>query len=196
MLNDEEKEKRMLELQLRLNAARAANNLAASNEISRSHGLTNSNSILKKNPKQDSFYTPMSQLRTNDSKGPSCDDHLNEKDVQTYIKDIKKIPISLYSKYSQYQITLQSEDGKTRVIKHNTKDYVDDKQIDNIKNSLIKNIEKNKNRNERAQNYDVSGRTSVDFINDKNRRFNRKLARAYDKYTEETRLNLERGGTV
>ena len=119
MLNDEEKEKRMLELQLRLNAARAANNLAASNEISRAHGLSNSNSFIKKNQKQDSFYTPMSLLKAKETSGPSCDDHLKEKDVQTYIKDIKKIPLSIYSKYSQYQITLQGKDGQNKVIKYN-----------------------------------------------------------------------------
>lgn len=34
---------------------------------------------------------------------------------------------------------------------------------------------------------------TVDFINERNRNFNAKAKRAYDKYTEEIRENLERG---
>ena len=33
----------------------------------------------------------------------------------------------------------------------------------------------------------------VNYINERNRGFNKKLERAYDKYTVETRQNLERG---
>ena len=36
----------------------------------------------------------------------------------------------------------------------------------------------------------------VDYINDKNMRFNRKVARFYDKYTAEIKQNLERGTAV
>ena len=35
--------------------------------------------------------------------------------------------------------------------------------------------------------------TSVDFINDRNEVFNKKIKRAFDKYTVEIRQNLERG---
>jgi SYF2 splicing factor len=33
----------------------------------------------------------------------------------------------------------------------------------------------------------------IDYINDRNKHFNKKIKRAYDKYTVETRQNLERG---
>ena len=33
----------------------------------------------------------------------------------------------------------------------------------------------------------------VDFINDRNAHFNRKIARAFDKHTQEIKANLERG---
>ena len=36
----------------------------------------------------------------------------------------------------------------------------------------------------------------VDYINDRNMRFNRKAARFYDQYTLETKQNLERGTAV
>ena len=41
----------------------------------------------------------------------------------------------------------------------------------------------------RAFNQDAD----VDYINERNRKFNAKLSRAYDKYTVEIRQNLERG---
>ena len=36
----------------------------------------------------------------------------------------------------------------------------------------------------------------VDYINDKNMRFNKKVARFYDKYTTEIKQNLERGTAI
>lgn len=33
----------------------------------------------------------------------------------------------------------------------------------------------------------------IDYINDRNKHFNKKIKRAYDKYTVEIRQNLERG---
>jgi len=36
----------------------------------------------------------------------------------------------------------------------------------------------------------------VDYINDRNMRFNKKAARFYDQYTQETKQNLERGTAV
>lgn len=36
----------------------------------------------------------------------------------------------------------------------------------------------------------------VDYINDKNMKFNKKIARFYDKYTAEIKQNLERGTAV
>lgn len=39
---------------------------------------------------------------------------------------------------------------------------------------------------------DMEG-ADVDFINDRNAVFNKKIKRAYDKYTVEIRQNLERG---
>ena len=34
---------------------------------------------------------------------------------------------------------------------------------------------------------------TVDYINERNRNFNKKLGRYYDRFTQETRANLERG---
>ena len=37
------------------------------------------------------------------------------------------------------------------------------------------------------------GAADIDYINDRNKHFNKKIKRAYDKYTVEIRQNLERG---
>ena len=181
---DPEKEKRMLQIQMRLNAARAANNKAAANEISRSHGL----SAEKKSKKIDTFDIPMSALGSSKTSGATSEDHLKDNDVQKYLKQVKKIPRNVYSDYNQ-----RKKDGTDVML---PKDYADPELLEKMKNDLIRNVQKTRERNVRAGNYDITGKTSVDFINDKNRRFNRKLAKAYDEYTEETRLNLERGGSV
>lgn len=36
----------------------------------------------------------------------------------------------------------------------------------------------------------------VNYINDRNKEFNRQISRAYDKYTVEIRQNLERGTAI
>jgi pre-mRNA-splicing factor SYF2 len=38
--------------------------------------------------------------------------------------------------------------------------------------------------------------TDIDFINDRNMRFNRKIERFYGKYTTEIKQNLERGTAI
>ena len=181
---DSEREKRMLQIQMRLNAARSANNKAAANEISRFHGL----STEKKNKKVDPFDIPMSALGSSKTAGPTSEDHLKDNDVQKYLKNVKKIPRNVYSDYNQ-----RKREGSDAML---PKDYADPELLEKVKNDLIRSVQKTRERNVRAGNYDISGKTSVDFINDKNRRFNRKLAKAYDEFTEETRLNLERGGSV
>ena len=49
-----------------------------------------------------------------------------------------------------------------------------------------KNVERRRKRNEHEGN-------DVDYINDRNKVFNKKIKRVFDKYTTEIRQNLERG---
>jgi len=53
-----------------------------------------------------------------------------------------------------------------------------------------KQIEKRKQFSRRRQFYEEA---DVDYINERNRVFNKKIARAFDEYTTEIRQSLERG---
>ena len=168
-------EERLRKIQLRLNQARHENKVAATDELlnfNDSNSATNESSI---------YDIPMRFLKTGDSRdqGPSSLDHLRDRDVNIYKKGLNKIDKSVYDDYQKRKIT--GEKYKER-----------DDVIENLAKSIEKNKMKMRERNRRAQDYDISGKDKVDFINDKNRRFNNKLARDYDKYTEDVKLSLER----
>jgi pre-mRNA-splicing factor SYF2 len=59
---------------------------------------------------------------------------------------------------------------------------------------LVKQMEVAEEKHKKWSRHRVANPdATVDYINDRNRRFNEKVARAYDKYTVEIRQNLERG---
>jgi cyclophilin family peptidyl-prolyl cis-trans isomerase len=62
--------------------------------------------------------------------------------------------------------------------------------IDNMVSEMKETQERRKKFSRRRQHYDDQ---DIDSINERNARFNKKLKRAYDKYTVETKANLERG---
>jgi pre-mRNA-splicing factor SYF2 len=62
--------------------------------------------------------------------------------------------------------------------------------IDHMVNELEETQRRRKKFSRRRQHYKEA---DIDYINDRNRVFNKKIKRAYDKYTVEIRQNLERG---
>lgn len=65
--------------------------------------------------------------------------------------------------------------------------------IDRLSNHLAE-VEDNKRKNSRRRAH-LDG-ADVDFINDRNEQFNKKIKKSYDKYTVEIRQNLERGTAI
>jgi hypothetical protein len=121
------------------------------------------------------------------AKGPSSEDHLNDPDIRAYLKDLDSVPQSVYEDYAERR---ERNEG----LPEGWKPKGDVGEA--LAGRLRKKREEVRKRNQRAANYDVSGRYEVDFINDKNKRFNRRLAREYNEFTADLRLNLERGGNV
>ncbi|ORX82274.1 SYF2-domain-containing protein [Anaeromyces robustus] len=71
---------------------------------------------------------------------------------------------------------------------------IDSKPSTEAVNRLVKDLEKQverRNKFSRRRRWDDDA--EVTYINERNMRFNKKLSRAYDKYTEEIKANLERG---
>jgi hypothetical protein len=125
--------------------------------------------------------------RAGPSAGPSANDHLNDPDVKSYLRDIAAVPQSVYDDYAARRSGGGALPGDWRA---------SDEITDGIAARLLRKKEQLKKRNQRAADYDISGRYQVDFINDKNKRFNKRLAREYNEFTEDLRLNMERGGNV
>ena len=59
----------------------------------------------------------------------------------------------------------------------------------NLANEMKRRIEKQKNKRDRIEFEE----TDVSYINKRNKMFNKKIARNFDKHTAEIRQNLERG---
>jgi hypothetical protein len=64
---------------------------------------------------------------------------------------------------------------------------------DRVAQDVIDRQEANRRNSKRRMHIEAA---DVDYINDKNAHFNKKLTRAYDKYTVEIRQNLERGTAI
>lgn len=67
------------------------------------------------------------------------------------------------------------------------------KAIDNMVNDLEQQIMKRKSFSRRRTHNDDA---DIDYINEKNARFNKKLERFYGEHTEEIKQNLERGTAI
>jgi hypothetical protein len=65
--------------------------------------------------------------------------------------------------------------------------------VDRMVQELEQTIQRRKNWSRRRE---VNEGADVDYINERNRAFNRKIARAYNPYTAEIKQNLERGTAV
>lgn len=66
-------------------------------------------------------------------------------------------------------------------------------RVDKMVNELEKTISKRKDFSRRRAHVDDE---YVTYINDRNKVFNKKIARAYNQYTTEIRQNLERGTAI
>ncbi|CAJ0835930.1 13444_t:CDS:2 [Entrophospora sp. SA101] len=62
--------------------------------------------------------------------------------------------------------------------------------VDKVVNDVKKQIEK---RDKFSRQKPINEEEDITYINERNRRFNEKIARFYDKYTQEIRENFERG---
>jgi hypothetical protein len=177
---NEETAPRLKALQMRLNQARHANNVAASSDLVRHR----SQHIPPTVDRDALFDIPLRLLRAGPS-GPSSEDHLEDADVRRYLRDLESVPQSVYDDYAERRATGRplSRDWRPR-----------DDVAESLAVRLRKKKEDMRRRNLRAADYDVSGKYHVDFINDKNKRFNRRLAREYNEFTEDLRVSLERGG--
>ncbi|CAM9569698.1 unnamed protein product [Laminaria digitata] len=73
---------------------------------------------------------------------------------------------------------------------YGAKDDADAKGMQRVVDELM---DKEKRKEAFSRRRSEHGAADIDYINDRNKHFNKKIKRAYDKYTVEIRQNLERG---
>jgi len=120
--------------------------------------------------------------------------------AKKYKKQINEFKPNLHEYNKQKQIALLSSvntgDTSDFYRDANSTAYasIDSKPSTEAVNRLVKDLEKQverRNKFSRRRRWDDDA--EVTYINERNMRFNKKLSRAYDKYTEEIKANLERG---
>lgn len=95
---------------------------------------------------------------------------------------------------------LQKDPNALRGLELNPFDYgkvnsdVSKAALDRLSEDIVKRDEERKKFSRRRAN--PEGANDIDYINEKNAHFNKKLKRAFDKYTVEIRQNLERGTAI
>lgn len=153
-------DERWRSIEAMLNQARRANNAAASNE----------DVFVQHDEEEPNTYDiPMRLLKMKEAL------EVSDPDIRKYQRDLASVPKSVYTTYQQRKKAGQELSGNWKIDEHFG---------NSLAGRLRKKTERNKRKNAQAADYDVSGRYQVDFINDKNKRFNKKLAREYNEYAE------------
>ena len=110
---------------------------------------------------------------------------------RAYEKRLKKLPTNHSSSRSSGPADSHLEENPLDYGKSGTD--VTKSGLDRLTKDIEDREEARKNFSKRRMNFEAS---DVDYINDKNAIYNKKLKRAFDKYTVEIRQNLERGTAV
>ena len=112
--------------------------------------------------------------------------------AQQYQRLIKSMPTKDLERYNQQKETIgESFYTSNPVMEGNRKDPKD--AIDSMVKDLDNQIERRKKFSRRRLHNDEA---DIDYINEKNKRLNKKLSRFYDEYTKEIKESLERGTAV
>jgi hypothetical protein len=123
---------------------------------------------------------------------------------RAYEKKLKKLPtakpiVNREEDEGNERTTIASEkESSSFSLVENPLDYgkvnteVSDAALEKLSKDIIEREQQRKKYGKRRLHVDGD----IDYINDQNAKFNRKLDRAFDKYTVEIRQNLERGTAV
>jgi len=111
-----------------------------------------------------------------------------------YKKRVKEVKTNL-DEYSEQKSSLGEDEfyRDSNYLGYGQSSDVAPEGVDKMVKELETNIIKRKNFSRRREHHDEA---YVTYINDRNKVFNQKISRAYDKYTVEIKQNLERGTAI
>lgn len=144
----------------------------AKKEIANAHRMKIS---FKKHLKIDDYDIPVKSHRKSSINSASFYDFELDPDVKRYNKKTNKIDEVVYNDYS---------DRRSKGISI-SETYFNPILTNKLAEDAINKSIKAQRRNQRAMDYDVSGQSDVNFVNDKNKAFNRRLDRSFKKHIDE-----------
>lgn len=115
---------------------------------------------------------------------------------------------AIYRGYEKRLKTLQTtpesaakaEEDYDDLLDYGSNSRLSKETIDRLAEEQKKQDEKHSQFSKRRTLYEIAmcmmcshNQETVDYINERNRKFNQKLGRYYDRFTQDTRANLERG---
>lgn len=179
-------EERLFQLRLKLNAGRKANK----EKVAQEHEGTELSIQEIAKDKTDKYYLSQTVAEASvcKKKRKVKDKHKASFGWDVFNQD------ALYNAYKKRQKHLSGEqvisaqDDAAFVYGRN--DGVHEKGVESMVAELGERANARKKFSRRRQHYEDK---DVDYINDRNLHFNKKIARAFDKYTVEIRQNIERG---
>jgi len=207
-------QKKLFDLRLKLNMARKANQLAIVAEKKREDAPEEPRGVSKQKWFEEKKRKVGKQLEANGldmSKAYMLD---TQEDAETKYKKWEKKPApfgwdvfnqkSLYNGYKKRAKNVEVNHEEYAQARATDPDFLRDgaslqygKQVElpeaNI-DRMVKELEdRGKNRKEFSRRRKFHDERDIDSINDRNEHFNRKIERAFGKYTVEIKNNLERG---
>jgi len=196
------REKKLFDLKLKLNRARKDNKREALEEHKRYNSKTNPNSKRKQFLERKEAWEKEMKER-GDEEEPWMHETAESVGYREKRKSKKKAASYGWEVFNQdagYNAmkkrlaeARQNEDTETRDI--NNLDYFEahkpsDANIDRMVNELAKTQERRSKFSRRRAHHEDA---DIDSINERNAVYNKKVKRAYDKYTAEIKANFERG---
>eukprot|EP01118_Nematostelium_gracile_P001097 TRINITY_DN1111_c0_g1_i1.p1 TRINITY_DN1111_c0_g1~~TRINITY_DN1111_c0_g1_i1.p1 ORF type:complete len:231 (-),score=90.37 TRINITY_DN1111_c0_g1_i1:167-826(-) len=218
----DERKRKLLELQLRVDKARKDNHREVLEEDKRAHegvdgektrakkeweeersaqraqliedGLDPEKEKLMTTSAADSEWKESRKKKIRKGGGFGWDQYNQEAQYNAYDKRVKDVKIN-GDEYSEQKSNLGESDfyRDANYIGYGTNGEVAPDKVDKMVNELEANIAKRKNYSRRRPHSEDS---FVTYINDRNKVFNDKISRAFDKYTVEIKQNLERGTAI
>ncbi|CAI2369450.1 unnamed protein product [Moneuplotes crassus] len=196
-----EKEKKLYELKLKMNQARKLNNQAVIEENDRESN-PQFDRIRKKKEWREQEEDYMNEI---DKKGLSKDKrYLTDTVVKTEKqkrRKRKKITFgwdafndeAIYRAYEKRVDKLQADEIDDEKLTEEDKKKLEKQRLDKLVDDIEAQQEKRSQFKRPRLNVEEK---DVDYINERNKKFNKKLERNFSKYASEIKANLERGSAV
>jgi len=185
----DERAKRIHEMKLKMNQARKLNNEAVVDENER---MTNPNYDKKRRRReweeQQKEYTGVTDTLSSKYKVKKR----NKKKAITFGWDVFNDD-AIYRAYEKRADKLQKDDIDDSHLNEEEKNKLKSERV----NRLVDDIEKQRSKRDNFQRRRAHvEEKDIDYINERNKNFNKKLERNYSKYAAEIKANLERGSAI